>query len=206
MSGARTMEKSQSRLRAGTAVGVILVGTFLTLGVALVQSTLAGSPTTKLGSTQLGQPRVVVLKTARTLHLFDGDRLVRTYAVDLGTKPQRPKRLKGDGKTPVGLFRVTTKNAASPYHRFIGISYPDQAAADWGLAHGLISKGEALGIHRALAADECPNWDTALGGGIGIHGHRKGRDWTGGCVAVSDAQIEELFAVLRIGDSVEILP
>lgn len=206
MSGAQMAEESHSRLRAGTAVGVVLVGTFLSLGVALVQSTLAGSPVVKSGPMLLGEPRVVVLKAARTLHLFDGDRLVRTYAVDLGTKPQRPKRLKGDGKTPVGSFKITTKNAASSYHRFIGISYPDQAAADWGLAHGLVSKGEALGIRRALAADECPNWETALGGGIGIHGHRKGRDWTGGCVAVSDAQIDELFTVLRIGDSVEILP
>jgi murein L,D-transpeptidase YafK len=140
------------------------------------------------------------------LHLFDGERLVRTYPVDLGVVPVGRKRRKEDGRTPVGTFRVVTKNADSPYHRFIGIDYPDVATAKWGLAHGLISEGEATSIRRALKAGRRPDWNTALGGGIGIHGHRIGRDWTGGCLALSDEHVEELFAVLRVGDRVEILP
>ncbi len=151
-------------------------------------------------------PSAVILKSDHVLHLFDGDALVRTYAIDLGTSPVGPKRREGDGRTPEGIFRVVTKNADSPYHRFIGISYPDLDAVEWGFARGLVSPGQAASIRRALVAGQCPDWRTALGGGIGVHGRRIGRDWTGGCIAVSNEHIEELFSVLRIGDPIEILP
>jgi murein L,D-transpeptidase YafK len=151
-------------------------------------------------------PRAVILKNQRALHLFDGEALVRTYAIDLGTAPVGQKRRKGDGRTPTGRFRVVTKNATSTYHRFIGIDYPNEEAVGWGLGQGLISPGEAVAIRDALAAGRCPDWGTALGGGIGIHGRGKGHDWTAGCVALSDPHVEELFSILRIGDPVEILP
>jgi len=154
----------------------------------------------------LDAPRVVVLKAKRQLILFDGDTLIRTYAIDLGTSPAGQKVRAGDGRTPEGSFFVVTKNADSRFHRFLGISYPGPEAVTAALARGLISKGEAAAIVEAIHQGRRPPWRTALGGGIGIHGHRRGRDWTGGCVAVSDAQIEELFSVLRPGDPVEILP
>lgn len=160
----------------------------------------------RTGVLKLEHPRVVILKAKRQLHLFDGDVLVRTYTVDLGTEPAGQKRRAGDGKTPEGRFRVVSKNAQSPYHRFLGISYPDESAVASGLRDGLISTGEAARILDAAASGQRPDWRTALGGGIGIHGHRRGTDWTGGCVAISDEQVEELFGVLRIGDPVEILP
>lgn len=154
----------------------------------------------------LRNPRVVVLKKQRLLHLFDGDRLVRTYPVDLGVNPVGAKHTKDDGQTPEGVFRVVAKRSDSPFYRFIGIDYPDMPTCDWGLGAGLISPGEAEHIRQALDAGHCPDWSTTLGGGIGLHGHRKGWDWTGGCVAVADEHIEVLFNVLRSGDRIEILP
>lgn len=154
----------------------------------------------------LHQPRIVVLKSQHLMHLLDGERLVRTYGVDLGVNPVGPKRRTGDGRTPEGRFRIVSKNAASPYHRFLGIDYPDVPAAAFGLRHGLISPGDAISIVDSIRAGRCPDWGTALGGGVGIHGSRMGRDWTAGCVAISDSEIEELFSVLRIGDPLEILP
>lgn len=151
-------------------------------------------------------PRIVVLKSKRILHLFDGATLIRSYPVDLGFSPAGQKRWALDGRTPVGLFRVVHKNETSPYHRFIGIDYPDTNAVTRGLSSGLISVGAAASILSALQAQGRPDWGTPLGGGIGIHGHRKGYDWTGGCVALADAQVEELYSVLRIGDRIEILP
>ncbi|MCB9850103.1 MAG: L,D-transpeptidase [Phycisphaerales bacterium] len=151
-------------------------------------------------------PRVVVVKSKRTLYLFDGDRLVRAYPVALGVQPVGQKTHAGDGHTPEGVFRVCTRTTESRYHRFLGISYPDKAAALRGLRDGLISFGE---FHELIAADEknqCPSWSTALGGGIGLHGHGSAGDWSAGCVALDDADIEELFDVLRVGDEVEILP
>lgn len=152
------------------------------------------------------EPRVVILKSKRVLHLFDGPDLVRTYPIDLGSQPVGTKRIGADQRTPEGSFRVATKNADSPYHRFLGLNYPGDAAIRDGLAAGLISPGEASGLRAAHQRGACPGWTTALGGGVGIHGRRRGRDWTGGCVALDDAQIDELYRLLRIGDPVEILP
>ena len=154
----------------------------------------------------LDEPRLVVLKSKHVVHLFDGEKLVRSYPIDLGFVPLGQKLREGDGKTPFGRFRIATKNADSPYHRFLGLDYPHEEAVKRGLQTGLVTRGEAARIRAALAAGRCPDWSTALGGGIGIHGHRRGRDWTAGCVAVADEHIEELFAVMRIGDPVEILP
>ena len=157
-------------------------------------------------ATLLGSPRVVVLKSKHLLYLFDSDTLIRSYAIDLGTAAIGPKERHGDRRTPIGRFRVVTKNAQSPYHRFLGIDYPDAATVERGLAAGLVSEGEAARIRSALASGRCPDWGTALGGGIGIHGGRIGRDWTAGCMALSDEHVAELFSVMRIGDAVEILP
>lgn len=152
------------------------------------------------------EPRVVVLKSKRRLHLFDGDRLVRTYSIGLGTSPLGDKQHAGDGRTPEGRFTICVKKQDSRYHRFLGITYPEARHARRGLAEGLITTGEAEAIERALAEGRCPSWSTALGGAIGIHGHGGRRDWTAGCIAMDDEQIEELFSVLRCGDPVEILP
>jgi murein L,D-transpeptidase YafK len=155
---------------------------------------------------QVNAPRVVILKGQRTLHLFDGHVLVRTYPIDLGLQPTGEKRRSDDSRTPTGVFRVVSRNPLSAYHRFIGIDYPNEAAVAWGLTQGLLSPGEAESLRRTLASGLAPSWTTALGGGIGIHGRRRGTDWTGGCVAVSDEAVEELFDVLRHGDPIEILP
>lgn len=192
-------------LRA-TSLGMKSGAALLILAVSAVLATIPAGAGSENDLISLDAPRIVVVKAARTLHLLDGERLVRSYPIDLGVAPIGPKRHKSDGRTPTGAFRVVTKNAESPYYRFIGIDYPDAAAVEWGLTRGLISEGEAASIRRALKAGHCPDWNTALGGGIGIHGHRVGRNWTGGCIALSDEHVAELFAVLRIGDPVEILP
>jgi len=151
-------------------------------------------------------PRVVVLKEARRLYLYDGDELVRVYQVNVGQNPRSGKVRDGDMRTPIGRFKVVTKNPDSPYHRFLGINYPHEQAVASGLSLGLITEGEAEAIRSDLREGRCPNWSTALGGGIGLHGGRVGRGTTAGCVAVSDQHIEELFNILRVGDPIEIWP
>lgn len=154
----------------------------------------------------LDQPRIVVLKSKRELHLFDGDRLVKTYRIALGRTPVGQKECEGDGRTPEGRYRVVTRNRQSKYHRFLGLDYPSAEAVDRGVRHGLVTDGEARSIREALADGRCPGWTTALGGAIGIHGHGAATDWTAGCVALENRHAEQLFEVMRIGDEVEILP
>lgn len=192
----------------------VKVGVVTALGGLMILSTAgaAGSPQARhagghgLPIVTLAHPRVVILKSKRVLHLFDAQRLIRSYPVDLGRMPTGQKRLIGDDRTPLGRFRVVTKNPMSPYHRFLGIDYPDSRAAREGLAFGLISPGEAINIQRAIESGGRPAWSTALGGAVGIHGRRIGEDWTGGCIALANDHVEELFAVLRLGDPIEILP
>ena len=179
---------------------------FVAVGAVAVTSAAGRRQPDDQAVLSLASPRVVVLKSKRLLCLFDGHLLIRSYAIDLGTHPRGPKYRLGDGRTPLGAFRIVTRNAASPYHRFLGLDYPNLEAVDRGLQDGLISRGEAATIRAALAAGRCPDWRTALGGGIGIHGRGRGSDWTAGCIALADENVEELFSVLRIGDPVEILP
>jgi len=188
------------------ALLALLIVCVVMIPASVMGTQLKGKGVTPGSMINVKSPRVVILKAARTLHLFDGERLVRTYPLDLGRRPIGRKQRKDDGRTPIGSFEVATKNFDSPYHRFIGINYPGTIAADWGLDHGLISEGQHQSILRALAHGLQPDGSTGLGGGIGIHGRRKGRDWTGGCAALSDEHIEELYTVLRIGDPIEILP
>jgi len=210
--GAFTMVRLADRNPLGNppsahlAVCLIAVVGVVAIGIVGNASSIADTDLADSSFVLVTKPRVVVLKSKRILHLFDGDRLVRTFAIDLGTVPDGPKRRKDDRRTPLGRFRIVTKNPDSQYHKFLGIDYPDETAVRWGLASGVISNGEARAIRQALACGQCPSWLTGLGGGIGIHGHRIGRDWTGGCIALSDQHVEELFSVLRIGDPVEILP
>lgn len=193
------------RCAAATISGT-LIGAFLLFSLSAVAGTRGMSRPEPAWQGTLQAPRLVVLKGARRMHLFDGDGLVRTYRIDLGIAPVGQKLRVGDGRTPVGRFRIVTKNEASPYARFMGISYPDANAADRGHADGLVSTGLAGAIRAAFETGACPNWSTGLGGGIGVHGGRRGSDWTAGCIAVSDAAVRELFDVLRIGDVVDILP
>ncbi|MCP4249242.1 MAG: murein L,D-transpeptidase [bacterium] len=160
---------------------------------------------------ELDQPRVVVLKSKRLLHLFDGDRLVRSYPMALGPRPVGEKQRLGDGRTPLGQFRICTKNRRSEHHRFLGIDYPQAQHARRGLADGLLTTGQAEAILAAAAEGRCPPWTTPLGGAVGLHGGDPRpagapRDWTAGCIALTDDRIDELYDVLRLGDPVEILP
>ena len=216
----RWIGRAPSSLRGLDPTAPGLVGLMFVLVLAGAGRLIGSGPEADRTALKVDHPRLVVLKSRRVLCLFDGDRLMRTYPIDLGREPVGDKRLRDDGRTPEGQFRVVSKNADSPYHRFLGIDYPHRATARWGLDRGLISAGQAASIGAAIDVGRCPDWGTALGGGIGIHGGRtlaglppraaddanRTRDWTGGCIAVGDFEVEELFAVLRIGDPIEILP
>jgi lipoprotein-anchoring transpeptidase ErfK/SrfK len=155
----------------------------------------------------LVDPTVVIDKTARRVTVFSEGTPVKGYRAALGRVPGGAKEREGDGKTPEGEFYVCSKNASSKYHRALGLSYPSEKDADRGLASGLISKREHRAIVTALHRMQQPPWKTALGGEIMIHGNGSGRgDWTLGCLALDDDDIEELFTALPLGTPVEIRP
>jgi len=154
----------------------------------------------------LWDPEVEIRKDERVLVVYSKGEPAKTYRMVLGREPVGDKELEGDGRTPEGEFYVCTKNAESQYHRSIGLSYPNAEDAERGLAAGLISKREHRTILDAVRHLKQPPWNTALGGEIMIHGGGVRTDWTAGCIALSDADIEELFNALPLGTKVAIVP
>jgi murein L,D-transpeptidase YafK len=156
-------------------------------------------------SDNLKAPRIVVHKSDRKLELFDGNKLIKTYTVVLGFTPNGDKEVEGDGKTPEGTFYVFTKNPESKFHLSLGLSYPSKEDAERGLEKGIISTLERDEIVKAIDAKAMPLQKTALGGEIYIHGGDTMADWTDGCVAMKNEEIEELYNAIPIGTEVAIL-
>jgi murein L,D-transpeptidase YafK len=154
----------------------------------------------------LVDPKIVVHKKRRKLELYSNNVIVRTYRVGLGFNPTDDKTKEGDGCTPEGEFYVFTKNARSAYHLSLGVSYPNIEKARRGLRDRLISKQEHDAIVTAIQQKKTPPQNTALGGLIYIHGNGASKDWTLGCVALENADIEELFAAVNLGTPITIKP
>ena len=177
----------------------------------LVYSLDANYRTPKAETMKLEHPRVVVSKSGRTLQLFDGNSLVKTYACITGGNTG-DKEIEGDRKTPLGTFHIVYKNPQSKFHLSLGLDYPNADDADRGLAAGLITKTQHDQILAALQSDlSLPDnqeklWKTPLGGEIFLHGHAEGRTGTAGCVALANSDIEELYAILPVGTQVQISP
>lgn len=154
----------------------------------------------------LQNPRLVIKKEKRELRVFDGDDLVKTYSMALGFSPAGDKEIEGDGRTPEGEFYIFTKNDQSRFYLSLGISYPSVEDAKRGLAAGLISQQEHDQIIEAIAAKKMPLQKTKLGGEIYIHGGGTIADWTDGCIALTNEEIQQLFNALSVGTPVKIEP
>lgn len=132
---------------------------------------------------------VVIQKEKRVMHLMHHDKPLKEYNIALGFAPEGQKVRQGDGKTPEGHYFINRRNPDSRFHLSLGISYPDASA--WRLAR---------------EAGDNP------GGDIFIHGRGRGyepdrgSDWTAGCIAVTDSEIEEIYAMVKNGTPISIYP
>ena len=161
-------------------------------------------------SLPLVRPRIEISKRKRRLFLFSNGEVVRMYRVALGFNPIDDKEEQGDGCTPEGEFYISLKNSHSEYYLSLGISYPNAEDAVRGLREGIITQTQYEAIMLALRFHEMPPCNTPLGGAIYIHGCGSQRDWTLGCVALDNKNIEELYAIVSNGTPVfiygDILP
>lgn len=135
--------------------------------------------------------RIVVEKSARRMVVYRKGVALRDYRVALGFAPEGAKGRQGDGKTPEGRFRINRKNAQSSYHLSVGLDYPQTADKARAAAGGYDPGGDIFihGQPNALADDA----------------QLKG-DWTAGCIAVSNAEIREIFAAVQIGTMIDVRP
>ena len=140
--------------------------------------------------------RIVIDKAKRQLVLRQGRSVLYRCPVRLGSAPVGHKRCEGDGRTPEGRYFVCSRNPRSKFHLALGLSYPNRRDAETALRQGRIDRLTCRSILRAERKRIRPPWDTPLGGWIMIHGESpegKTGDWTAGCVAVSNSDMEVLF-------------
>jgi len=152
--------------------------------------------------------RIVVAKQARTLSLVLEERVQRNYPIALGRNSAADKSVEGDHATPLGDFYICAKNPRSKYFLSLCISYPNAEDAERGLAAGLISAEEHAHILQAVRAGKLPPQHTRLGGEIYIHGRGLDQpgDWTRGCIALDDSDMQDLYDRVAIGTAVSINP
>ena len=139
-----------------------------------------------------------VEKAAHALYLLAGETAVKRYRVALGWGGAGPKRQEGDGVTPVGSYKLTGRLATSPWHVLIGVSYPNYE--------------DVKRFAAAKRAGEVPA-NAAIGFGIALHGRRrdaldgehKNTDWTAGCIAVDNPEIEEIAGLVKTGTPIVIV-
>jgi murein L,D-transpeptidase YafK len=137
--------------------------------------------------------RIVIEKAARTLSLFSGGRKLKSYRIALGSRPRGPKQQEGDARTPEGAYVIDGRERDSAFHRALHISYPNADDRRHARARG-VSPGGAIMIH-------------GLPNGMGVIGpaHLL-RDWTQGCIAVTNDEIEEIWRAVPNGTPVFIKP
>lgn len=135
--------------------------------------------------------QVLVRKGERKMYLLNGNQALKVYDIGLGFAPTGHKTIEGDGRTPEGMYFIDRRNPDSRYHLSIGVSYPNES--DSAVAAGL---------------------GKSPGGDIFIHGYgpegrvlsQQKRDWTAGCIAVNDAEVEDIFAMVQDGTPILITP
>lgn len=132
--------------------------------------------------------RIFVHKEDRRMLLVHNEKILKAYDIELGFAPDGHKTVEGDGRTPEGTYYIDRRNPNSQFHLSLGISYPN-----------------ARDTAKARAMGKSP------GGDIFIHGRgprikNPDADWTWGCIAVTDREVEEIYAMVKNGTPITILP
>ena len=147
---------------------------------------------------------IKVYKEIRRLELYGDDKLIGRFKIALGGEPIGDKHKEGDMKTPEGKYYICTRNDKSKYTLFLGLSYPNVEDAQRGVENALIGESEYKEVKIANENKKRPNWNTPLGGAVGIHGGGTSNDWTWGCIAVSDEDIKIIWEYTKMNTPVEI--
>lgn len=155
-----------------------------------------------------------VIKSQRLLRVKFGDKVEKTFRIASGTGGKGDKRKLGDHKTPVGVYRIVKLRDSNRFHIFMQLNYPNVKDAYWGLKNNLITRTEFDAIVGASKEGRTPPQDTVLGGAIGIHGIGEINqdkidihdvaNWTEGCIALTNSEVDELRRYVGVGTKVVI--
>ncbi len=181
------------------ALGVIIALSIKPKGIKTVplNTNVSKSPIEKVNPASLPAnttaDRVLIEKGKRRLTLFNQNKPLKSYQIALGREPNGKKVQEGDGRTPEGVYTIDRRKPNSNYHRALHISYPNPMDRADAKARG-VSPGGDIMIH-------------GLPNGMGFIGslHTQ-RDWTLGCIALTNPEIDEIWRAVPDGTSVEIIP
>lgn len=198
----RSQMKASQETRRWRSIAVLLFAAMLV--AAAPARPIAAAPNYELE----------VRKSERLLLVKKGNKIEKTYRVATGRGGKGDKQMTGDARTPIGRYRIVRFNHNSKFHFFMQLNYPNATDAFYGLRYKRISRREFHRIIDALRGGRVPPQDTALGGFIGIHGigrvnRQKLRihsaaDWTDGCIALTNEDIQDLRRYVSVGTIVVI--
>ena len=155
-----------------------------------------------------------ISKTEQTMFVYQGGKLISTLPTDLGYNFFADKERRGNladpdhWRTPEGQFFVANKNTHSQFYKAFVLNYPNAEDAERGLEDGLITQAQYDAIVQAEQSVTMPLMNTELGGYIEIHGNGTGNrnNWTQGCIAIADAEMDRLWNLIVVGTPVLIDP
>jgi len=158
---------------------------------------------------------LVVLRSQHQLVVKKAGITLRTFKVAFGSGGKKAKRREGDHTTPKGEYLISKMRDSGRFHYFIQLNYPNMADATRALKNHTISRQQYRNILDAHNSGRMPPQNTALGGAIGLHGigletqdkleiHQIA-DWTQGCIAMRNHEIEELSRYIGVGTSINII-
>jgi murein L,D-transpeptidase YafK len=158
------------------------------VGILLIVFVSSALPTPQQKAT-----RVLVLKKEHKMELFSGETVIRTYTVALGRGGLAPKQRQGDHLTPEGLYQIDRRNKNSRFYLALHVSYPNEIDRERARKLGVDPGGDIMihGITNGL-------------GWLGSMQHMV--DWTNGCIAVTDAEMDEIWLLVPDGIPIEIRP
>lgn len=137
--------------------------------------------------------KVVVVKSERLMMLLKNGEIIRSYKVALGRNPEGRKVRQGDARTPEGVYYLDRRNSNSRFHRALHISYPNADDIRHAKAHG-VSPGRDIMIHGLPKSfEDVGEWHRTI-------------DWTKGCIAVTNTEIDEIWTLVPDGTPIEIKP
>jgi lipoprotein-anchoring transpeptidase ErfK/SrfK len=203
---ARAASETMTRFAGATAGKTIAAAahaatpkaTFLSAAISARVRPTSGPPLperfrTETNGSTFSADSIVVEKARRTMTLYRQGEPVRIYFVALGSSPVGPKEQQGDGRTPEGIYRIAAHNPDSKYHLSLLVSYPNERDAANAKARGVATGGSIM-VHGL--PDRFASYGSA---------HRNW-DWTEGCIAVTNAEIEEIWSAIPDGATIQIKP
>ena len=158
---------------------------------------------------------LVVSRSTHTLFVKRGSQVLKRYRVALGSGGRQAKMREGDDRTPTGKYKITQIRDSDRFHLFMQLNYPNIQDAKRALVKKVITKAEYNAVLDAHIFGVQPPQNLVLGGAIGIHGiglesqekikiHRN-IDWTEGCIALRNAEVEELSQYVTVGTEIHIV-